>query len=229
MPKEEKSFWSSVPGILTAFGGVIAAIASLIGALYSAGIVGGPRGQSSETALARSEPVKPPPGEAIALRSAPAIVSDAQLDALLGTRGFYEKARNPGGAGVAHRYETRVVGDASVVVDHATRLMWQKGGSQPMTPSDTGGYIASLNTRRFAGFDDWRLPTAEEAMSLMEPRPADDGLHLATAFQRGVNFIWAGDKRPDGRAWVVYFFDGIIQPEQPTFNAWVRAVRTFAE
>ncbi|MCB9501891.1 MAG: DUF1566 domain-containing protein [Deferribacteres bacterium] len=30
-------------------------------------------------------------------------------------------------------------------------------------------YIDSLNKANFAGYSDWRLPTLEEAMTLMEP------------------------------------------------------------
>ena len=39
-PAEPKSFWSTVPGLLTAIGGIIAAIAALLTALVSAGVIG---------------------------------------------------------------------------------------------------------------------------------------------------------------------------------------------
>jgi hypothetical protein len=42
MPKKKESkpsFWSTLPGILTAVGGIIAAFAALITALYSAGVI----------------------------------------------------------------------------------------------------------------------------------------------------------------------------------------------
>lgn len=40
MTEQKGSFWSTVPGILTALGGLLAAVAGLITALYTAGIIG---------------------------------------------------------------------------------------------------------------------------------------------------------------------------------------------
>ena len=31
-------------------------------------------------------------------------------------------------------------------------------------------YMTDLNRRKVGGFDDWRLPTLEEAMTLMQPQ-----------------------------------------------------------
>ncbi|MGH9346057.1 MAG: DUF1566 domain-containing protein [Vicinamibacterales bacterium] len=229
---DTKSFWTTMPGILTALGGVIAATTSLIGALYSAGLVGTPRDALEDPAVreakadpADARPAKPAQASGPSLRTVPATLTGRQLDAMLVTRGFFDKARNPAGAGLAHEYEPRATGDAVVVLDHATRLMWQQGSPRPMRFAEAGEYVARLNAGRFAGFADWRLPTAEEAMSLMEPRAVENGPHLAAVFRRGVNFIWTGDRTEDGRGWVLYFYDGIAGAEPPDFNAWVRAVR----
>ena len=40
-PTDTKSFWSTLPGVLTAVGGLIAGIAALLTALVSAGVLGG--------------------------------------------------------------------------------------------------------------------------------------------------------------------------------------------
>jgi len=65
--------------------------------------------------------------------------------------------------------------------------MWQKGGSSGlMTFTDAKQYAHRINSEKFAGFNDWRLPTVEEAMSLMEPQ-AYDGPHINPKFQRGIN------------------------------------------
>jgi serine/threonine-protein kinase len=78
--------------------------------------------------------------------------------------------------------------DLLVVVDDATGLMWQRGGPSDgrLTFEEAEEYIAQLNAERWGGFDDWRLPTLEEAMSLMLPKdqlPAD-GLYLDPVFER---------------------------------------------
>lgn len=48
--------------------------------------------------------------------------------------------------------------------------MWQQSGSENyMNYKDTQAYIEKLKKEKFAGYRDWRLPTLEGAMSLMEP------------------------------------------------------------
>lgn len=42
MTEQKGSFWSTLPGIITAIGGLIAAVAGLVTALYTAGIIGRP-------------------------------------------------------------------------------------------------------------------------------------------------------------------------------------------
>ncbi len=228
----KESFWSSFQGILTALAGVITAVGSLLGVLYSVGIIGQHQnGQPpSDPPPAVETPAEPElgvPGESITrLRDLPAILSEDKVDAMLATHDFYDKVRNANGEGITHRYESQAIGDAVVVVDHATGLMWQKGGADPTTLANADDDIGRLNMERFAGFSDWRLPTLEEAMSLMEPR-AHDGLHIAPVFTRGVNFIWTADRTWDERGWVLYFYDGILIPERVQFNAWVRGVRGF--
>jgi len=86
-------------------------------------------------------------------------------------------------------------------------------------------YINRLNAEKFSGFNDWRLPTLEEAMSLMEPE-VSDRVHINEVFERGgVNFIWTSDRTNDGRIFILYFYDGEIGLEPGGFNAWVLVVR----
>ena len=54
--------------------------------------------------------------------------------------------------------------------DGASRLMWQQAGSENhMDYYKAKKWIDDLNKKGYAGFSDWRLPTLEEAMSLMAP------------------------------------------------------------
>ena len=124
---------------------------------------------------------------------------------MLVKHGFYDKIRNASGKGIVHKYEPQAIADAVVVLDHATDLMWQKGGSEdPMTLADAENYISRLNAERFAGFSDWHLPTLEEAMSLMEPQAYNE-FYIAQVFQMGVDFIWTVDRTTDGRGWGTLF------------------------
>ncbi|PWU10306.1 MAG: hypothetical protein C5B51_04495, partial [Terriglobia bacterium] len=128
-----------------------------------------------------------------------------------------------------------------LVADHATGLMWQKDGSgEVMTLEETAAYTQKLNQDKYAGFDDWRLPTLEEGMSLMTNPAAGVAdevrvgaeirkgvMHLDPVFESGpAPFIWTCDTASPDRGWAIYYWDGMCTTESPAFNAYVRAVRS---
>jgi len=122
---------------------------------------------------------------------------------------------------MAHLYELR----GKLVVDHATGLMWQQSGSpNSMFYADAEKYIRDLNNQRFAGYHDWRLPTLEETMSLMEPKAHGD-LYLDSIFDRKQRWIWTADEESTGVALVVYFSSGYCNPLPITSLYYVRGVR----
>lgn len=55
---------------------------------------------------------------------------------------------------------------------------------------------------------EWRLPTLEEAMSLMEPVRNEDGLFINPVFSDKQRWIWTADQHGVSSAWVVYFGGG---------------------
>lgn len=57
-----------------------------------------------------------------------------------------------------------------VVADCATGLMWQRSTTGPFSFADAQAYIDKLNQRKFAGYSNWRIPTAEELASLTQHR-----------------------------------------------------------
>ena len=87
-----------------------------------------------------------------------------------------------------------------------------------MNFSDADQYNNRLNAEKFAGFNNWRLPTLEEAMLLMEAEMSDR-VHIDEVFERGINFIWTSGRANYGRIWVLYFYDGEIGFEPGGFNA----------
>lgn len=172
---------------------------------------------------ARSEPVAV---RKLQLRGGGASLSREQINAAIVRHNFYCKGVNEAG-GAAGPLERRVIGETAVVADAATGLMWQQGGSRrPTDYAGAGAVAAAANSARLAGFEDWRLPTAEEAMSLMAPKPSG-GFYLSPLFDRmAAPFIWTSDRQSDERGWVIYFKDGIAATEPFTFHAPVRLVRT---
>lgn len=81
--------------------------------------------------------------------------------------GLFHKHLNESVSGFPNNYELQK--DGQVVYDHASGLMWQQSGSNKyMFYEQAKEYVAKLNSDQFAGFSDWRLPTLEEATSLMK-------------------------------------------------------------
>jgi len=53
-------------------------------------------------------------------------------------------------------------GDGTVT-DHATGLMWHKSGSSEVSNyKNAKAVVRELNRNKFAGYNDWRLPTIPE-------------------------------------------------------------------
>ena len=63
---------------------------------------------------------------ALQLRSEPAPMTSAAVSAMLVRHDFFDARRNAAGRGPVVRLEARAIGDAVVVVDRSTHLMWQQ-------------------------------------------------------------------------------------------------------
>jgi hypothetical protein len=112
--------------------------------------------------------------------------------------GFY------GHSTIRHQYEVKSIGYEKVVIDHVTGLMWHQSGSERF--KDKGkiaGWVDNLNLKGYAGFNDWRLPTAEEAASLLEPKQKYGDMYVDTVFDNKQPWIWTGDSYGDDAAWAI--------------------------
>jgi len=146
----------------------------------------------------------------IKLRSKHQRLSTEQVTRMLNQHDFFDSIYNKKGKGIQHLYLE--LGDESrVVFDLATGLMWQQGGSsEPMKFEEVQNWIADLNRKRYAGYNDWRLPTLEEAMSLMEPKKLNKDLYIDQVFGSQQRWIWTSDPYSGaaGAQWVVGFYSG---------------------
>ena len=96
---------------------------------------------------------------------------------------------------VTHRYEDKSINGDSVVINHATGLMWHQSGSDKgMGWNEAKQWVKNLNRRGYAGYFDWRLPTVEEAASLLELSRIAGDLFIAAVFDVKQSGIWTGDK-----------------------------------
>lgn len=153
-------------------------------------------------------------------------LSPDAVQGMLREKGLFDTRRNPAGHGVSHTYEIQKNG--KVVYDRSSGLMWQQAGSQgEMNYRDAKDFIAALNKDRFAGFHDWRLPTLEEAISLVEPAKKKGDLHIDPIFDPCQKRVWTSDFRKNGMAWAVWFDSGFCDYAYTDNNIrhYVRAVR----
>jgi len=119
---------------------------------------------------------------------------------------YYDNRLNSDGAGIENDFEVRVVKGDTVIYDATTSLTWQATTELPQLSWEQAQ--AYVDTLTYAGFDDWRLPTLEEAMSLMEPKKNEHGLHIDPMFDSMQRWMWTADKFSASRAWFVYFVYG---------------------
>jgi hypothetical protein len=129
---------------------------------------------------------------------------------------------------IENQYEDQ----GEVVVDHATGLMWQKSGSDTdRSYAKAQEYIQELNRQKFAGYDDWRLPTIPELMSLLEPEKQANGLYINPIFDDRQQWCWSADLRikdesSSGAAWDVHFGYSYVYWDDLYYEGYVRAVRS---
>ena len=101
-----------------------------------------------------------------------------------------------------------------------------------MSFEDAKKYIKEINEKQFAGFNDWRFPTLEEAMSLMEKNQLNpNDLYIDTKFDRTQIWIWTSDRYENPLAageYIVHFNLGycFFRMYYSIYLYYVRAVRS---
>lgn len=153
-------------------------------------------------------------------------LSPEAVQIMLKDKGLFDSRRNSSGHGFSHRLE--VQSEGLIIYDHASGLRWQQSGSRDtMSYESTKAYISKLNREHFAGYNDWRLPTLEEAVSLMRPTKENGDLHIDPVFDPGQTRVWTSDFRKDAMAWVVRFDSGYCDYTYTDNNIkyYVRALR----
>jgi len=135
------------------------------------------------------------------LRSTPSELNYNHVASLIKKYNFYDSNVAPRG-----NFNNDFVDNTDgTITDRATNLMWQKSGSNPLEYKEINGYIAHLNRQRFAGYNDWRLPTIEELLSIKEKKKRN-GLYINPIFDSRQDTCWTSDKHKVRKGlWVVSF------------------------
>ncbi len=132
---------------------------------------------------------------------------------------------------INHDCNLKTISGDKVVVDNAIGLMWhQSGSAEYMDWNAAKKWVRSLNSRGYAGHHDWRLPTVDEAASLLESNKRND-LYIDPVFSKKQEWIWTGDKFEDEdgseAAWGVRFGYGYVYWFHNLYNyVHVRPVRS---
>ncbi|MDR4506112.1 MAG: DUF1566 domain-containing protein [Candidatus Scalindua sp.] len=126
---------------------------------------------------------------------------------------------------IKNDYETKTVTDDKVVIDHATGLIWhQSGSSDTLKWSQTKGWLRDLNQRKYAGYDNWRLPTVEEAASLLESSKQNESLYIHAVFDKKQEWIWTGDSYDSRNSWSTDFSGGGVLTCNVEDGSYIRPV-----
>jgi hypothetical protein len=176
-----------------------------------------------------------PAGKMIALRSRYKGLSPRDVKTMLYKYNFYsadwyvnKKYCNPGGS-----FDNRYVVGKKVIADVNTGLMWERFGSPaPLKYRSAKYWISLLNRNKYAGYKNWRLPTLDEAASLLKNKKNAHLLHVNVKFSKNQSWIWTGDysvpRQNFSAVWVINFFMGIVEKSYSFKSRYVRAVRTIA-
>ena len=143
-----------------------------------------------------------PAVESHRLRSEPGILAEEELPELATRHNFFDSRNNPDGT-----FHNELVdnGDRLTITDRVTGLMWQRGGYDITSIRNMKKQLLEINQKKLAGFNDWRLPTVEEALSLLEPQENSKSVHLHPCFSKHQPYIFTADERRPGGYWFVDF------------------------
>jgi hypothetical protein len=160
-------------------------------------------------------------------RIQPKEVTEIQAREMIVKNDFYDKNRNKESRGFNSQFEMLQSSNEGLIFDHVSGLMWQQQGSlEAMSFDQARLWVEELNRIKYVDFQDWRLPTLEEAMSLMKKEQQNGNLFNNNLFGRKQTGIWTCDSTENGiLAWVVFFNYGSCYINCFDLMNYVRAVR----
>ncbi len=160
---------------------------------------------SSGGCSAREEPVE----GVTTFRSQYKELSDEDARAMIKKYNFYDRRWNKFRS-FPNKFELQEINKQKIVTDHATGLVWSQSGSgSHLTYQEVKQWLIDLNTRGYAGYKTWRLPTLEEAASLLESK-REKNRYINPIFSGLQHSILSRDFYNPVRLWGVSFHFGRI-------------------
>ena len=116
--------------------------------------------------------------------------------------------------------------DDGTVSHAATGLQWETGGCDfPLTRDEAEAYVEARNALRFAGHDDWRLPTVDELLTLVDAGVTVGDPCVASVFAPLPDPLWTSDRKSYMASWFVSAAMGFVGWQDDTCRFGVRLVR----
>lgn len=144
-------------------------------------------------------------GKTVALNAEMSVITDDTIAEVIRAGNYFDNELNPQGSFANFLTDN---GDKLTVTDQCTGLMWQRKGLDIGSLRVTKREIEKINRQGLAGFNDWRLPSMEEAMSLMEQKKNSKGLYINPCFSKEQPFIFVNASRTPGGVWFVDYKQG---------------------
>ncbi len=141
------------------------------------------------------------------LANEPCHLTDKQVEELIKRQGFSDQVLNNESAFINHFVDS---GNEITVIDECTNLMWQRFGQDLCSIRNMKSQIEALNEKGFAGFHDWRMPTMEEALSLMEAKVNEKGVYLHPCFSKEQPFVFTSARRKPTGYWFTDYKQGKV-------------------
>lgn len=114
-----------------------------------------------------------------------------------------------------------------IVHDLKTDLYWQISGTRfPTTHPEAKKYIEKLNREKYEGFDNWRLPTVNELLTLVNETPVGEGYCVESIFDTSQKWFWSCDRCSYITAWYISLELGYTSYNDLTGYYHVKAVRS---
>lgn len=132
---------------------------------------------------------------------------DQEINELIKQSGFSDQILNPHSTFLNYFVES---GNEKTVIDENTGLMWQRFGLDLCSIRNMKNKMEELNGKGFAGYHDWRMPTVEEALSIMEAKINEKGVYLHPCFSKEQPFIFTSAKRKPTGYWFVDYKQGKV-------------------
>lgn len=112
----------------------------------------------------------------------------------------------------------------TAVLDNTTGLMWDISEAPSMNWADAKAHCKKLRT---AGFKNWRLPSVQEFVAILDYSRANPAIDTKAFPNCKSDWYWTGtaDVTYSDYAWGVNLHDGDVARSSQTYHYGVRAVR----